>query len=118
MRDVQAIVNLQRTAKDGRSALVIRAKIDAVMRHVMDFLSVSIPVSAAGLLLGFFPVLGFGSLSSGWLRTWSLGVFVFTVATESSTCISNRNLRKTLIDSIGYRFYWLLILLANDFIGY
>lgn len=52
MCGVQAIVNLQRTAKDSRSALVIRAKIDAVMRFVMDVLSVPIPVRAAGLLLG------------------------------------------------------------------
>lgn len=51
MRGVQAIVNLQRTAKDSRSALVIRARIDSVMRYVMDVLSVPIPVSVARLLL-------------------------------------------------------------------
>lgn len=41
---VQAIVNLQRTPKDARAAVVVRAKIDAAMRCVMEELSIPIPV--------------------------------------------------------------------------
>lgn len=40
----QAIVNLQKTPKDARADIVIHAKIDAVMRCVMQELGVAIPV--------------------------------------------------------------------------
>lgn len=40
----QAIVNLQKTPKDARAEIVIHAKIDAVMRCVMQELGVAIPV--------------------------------------------------------------------------
>ncbi|CAN0081010.1 unnamed protein product [Pylaiella littoralis] len=42
--DKMAIVNLQRTPKDARAAVVVRAKIDAAMRCVMEELSIPIPV--------------------------------------------------------------------------
>ncbi|CAM9543974.1 unnamed protein product [Ascophyllum nodosum] len=42
--ETMAIVNLQKTAKDRRSAVVIRAKIDTVMFHVMKCLGIPIPV--------------------------------------------------------------------------
>lgn len=38
------IVNLQKTSKDAKASIVIRAKIDAVMRCVMKELGVPIPV--------------------------------------------------------------------------
>lgn len=41
---LQAIVNLQKTPKDRRAGIVIRAKIDAVMRLVMEELRIPIPV--------------------------------------------------------------------------
>ncbi|CAM9565932.1 unnamed protein product, partial [Hapterophycus canaliculatus] len=40
----QAIVNLQKTPKDARASVVIRAKIDTVMRGVMHELGVPFPV--------------------------------------------------------------------------
>lgn len=40
----QAIVNLQKTSKDKRAAVVVRAKIDTVMRYVMRELDIPIPV--------------------------------------------------------------------------
>eukprot|EP00904_Undaria_pinnatifida_P005229 jgi/Undpi1/1836/HiC_scaffold_12.g05223.m1 len=42
--DNMAIVNLQKTPKDARAEIVIHAKIDAVMRCVMQELGVAIPV--------------------------------------------------------------------------
>lgn len=41
---IQAIVNLQKTPKDARAAIVIHAKIDAVMRCLMQELGIAIPV--------------------------------------------------------------------------
>lgn len=41
---IQAIVNLQKTPKDARAAIVIHAKIDAVMSCVMQELGIAIPV--------------------------------------------------------------------------
>lgn len=38
------IVNLQRTLKDDRASIVIHAKIDTVMRCVMQELGIAIPV--------------------------------------------------------------------------
>ena len=55
----QVIVNLQKTPKDGRAAIVIHAKIDAVMRCVMQELGIAIPVrdilnlSVGGIHHGF-----------------------------------------------------------------
>lgn len=43
----QAIINLQKTPKDAKAAVVVHAKIDAVMRCVMEELGVSIPVRTA-----------------------------------------------------------------------
>lgn len=40
----QAIVNLQKTSKDARAEIVVRAKIDTVMRCLMRELSTPIPV--------------------------------------------------------------------------
>ncbi|CAM9384627.1 unnamed protein product [Ectocarpus sp. 12 AP-2014] len=42
--DKMVIVNLQKTCKDARAAIVIRAKIDAVMRCVMQELGIPLPV--------------------------------------------------------------------------
>lgn len=49
---MQAIVNLQKTPKDARAAIVIHAKIDAVMRCVMEELGVPIPVRIDHLGIG------------------------------------------------------------------